>query len=536
MAFVQGIDTGAWRVRVATMEGSFRRWVLRDVVEMESSVGIAAAIEAIRADEPIWGQAERVAALPLDRGTVRVVKLPFTDRATIAKALPAEVESNVPYDLEEMVLGTHPVDQDKSGSRTRVVIARKEEVTELLALLKGVGAEPKQLVIDAEALASYSNRGVQAVVDMGHARTVIALCQGGQLIAARLIPLGGLQLTEALAAVLGVTDAEAEAAKHTLSVPVAAQPSAGWTDPEPTDAGETPRNPEAVAALTGALDEQLAEIRARLIALEDELGFGVDEVLLAGGASQLTGLAGRLAAWTGLPTRAVVVPGGHPPACALAVALARAATGDVPVTDLRIGELAYRGHADILWNVVSYGALATAAALVVGTLVVGLRATQAWDKLSGLDTKIADTVMESFPETNKDLLTDTSTALAIFQGHADETKARVEALGSIVGGEPPTLAMLKKLADVLPANNTAKIDVLELTITQEAVSFKAETDTYESAAKIEETLKNNETFAQAHKSDEKKLGDYLRFNMSIPLGTPETPDDKAAGAPAGEEG
>ncbi len=34
MAFVQGIDTGAWRVRVATMEGSFRRWVLRDVVEM----------------------------------------------------------------------------------------------------------------------------------------------------------------------------------------------------------------------------------------------------------------------------------------------------------------------------------------------------------------------------------------------------------------------------------------------------------------------------------------------------------------------
>ena len=95
MAFVQGIDTGAWRVRVATMEGSFRRWVLRDVVEMESSVGIAAAIEAIRADEPIWGQAERVAALPLDRGTVRVVKLPFTDRATIAKALPANVAMEV---------------------------------------------------------------------------------------------------------------------------------------------------------------------------------------------------------------------------------------------------------------------------------------------------------------------------------------------------------------------------------------------------------------------------------------------------------
>lgn len=534
MAIVQGMDTGTWRVRVATMEGNFRRWTLRDVVEMDSSVGIAEAIDAIRADEPAWGQAERVAALPLERGTVRVVKLPFTDRSTIAKALPAEVESNVPYDLDEMVLATKPIDQDKAGSRTRVIIARKDDITELLGVLKGVGSEPRQLIIDAEVLASYADRGIQAVVDLGHSRIVIALCQGGQLVAARLVPLGGRQLTAAVALAAGASEGEAEALKHTLAVPVAS--GEGWDDPEPTDAALSPPHPAAVQALTDALDEQLAEIRARLIALEDEFGFGVDELLLAGGASQLTGLAGRLSAWTGLPTRAVLVAGGHPPACALAVALARAAAGELAVTDLRIGNLAYRGHADILWNVIAYGAVATASALLVGGLIVGLRATEAWEKLEDLDTTLVETVMRHFPDTDRDLLTDASVTLAIFQESASEAKMRVESLDAVVGGEPPTLSILKQLSDALPANNAAKIDVRELTINETAVNFKAETDSYESAAKIEETLKANETFAQAHKSDEKKTGEYLNFSMNIPLGTPEPDEEKSSGTPAGEEG
>ncbi len=536
MAFVQGMDTGSWRVRVATMEGNFRRWTLRDVVEMDSSVGIAQALEAIRADEPAWDQAERVAALPLERGTVRVVKLPFTDRSTIAKALPAEVESNVPYDLEEMVLGTKPIDQDKAGSRTRVVIARKDDITELLAVLKGAGSEPRQLIIDAEVLASYADRGIQAVIDLGHSRTVIALCQGGQLVAARLVPLGGRQLTAAVALAAGGSEGDAEALKHTLAVPVTAEAGEGWAEPEPTDAALAPQHPAAVQALTDALDEQLAEIRARLIAIEDEFGFGVDELLLAGGGSQLSGLPGRLSAWTGLPTRAVLVAGGHPPACALAVALARAAAGELAVTDLRMGDLAYRGHADILWNVIAYGAVATASALLVGGLIVGLRATEAWDKLAQLDTTLVETVMKHFPDTDRDSLSDSSTTLTIFQELANEAKTRVEALDAVVGGDPPTLSILKQLSDVLPANNAAKIDVRELTINETAVNFKAETDSYESAAKIEETLKANETFAQAHKSDEKKTGEYLNFSMNIPLGTPEPDEEKSSGTPAGEEG
>ena len=49
MAMVHGIDLGAWRVRVATLEGSFRRVNVRDVVEMEAAEGVDAALAAIQA-------------------------------------------------------------------------------------------------------------------------------------------------------------------------------------------------------------------------------------------------------------------------------------------------------------------------------------------------------------------------------------------------------------------------------------------------------------------------------------------------------
>jgi len=353
------------------------------------------------------------------------------------------------------------------------------------------------------------------------------------------VPLGGHQLTTALAEALGVSEAEAEVAKHAARVSAATVNQEGWTDPEPTDAAVEALSGVAQRALVEALDDLIAEVRARLISLEDELGLGVDEVLLAGGGSQLEGLAARLTTWTGLPCRSVIVPGGHPPACALAVALARLAAGEEKATDLRVGEFAYRGHAEVLWNVVSYGGLATVAALLVGALVVGVRVTQAWDRMSELDGQIAEVVTSHFPDVSADRLKDTSTALAVFQERADATQARVDALGSIVGGEPPTLGLLKKLSDVLPANSAAKIDVRELNLSASAVSFKAETDSYESAGRIEESLKAAPGFAGAKKSDEKKSGDFITFNMSIPLGevaeaTPE--EETPAEAPEDKEG
>ncbi len=538
MAMVYGIDTGSWRVRIAAMEGSFRRFEIRDAAQVgvplaeDGTPLVADAIGALRDQEPAWEAAEKAAAFPLDGGVVRLVKLPFADKNAIARALPAEVEGNVPYDLEDMVLGTRLVDTQANASRTVVFIAPKEDLRARVDALAAARAEPKTLCIDADALAAYAGRGVQVVVDVGHRRTVLALCQNGQLLGARLVSAGGSDLTAALAEALGVPFDRAEEAKHGMTVlPEAGEARAEWEGEDRTDAAYEPPTGPSVAddALSQAVDGWCAEVRAELIALEDELGVGIDDLLLCGGGAKLEGLGARLAARTGVPARPVVVPGGHGVEYALAVALARVAAGELKVADLRIGDLAYHGHAETLWNVLGATALGATLAGIAAVTLFGVQLYDANQRLDELDGQIVEVVTGSFPDIGADRLTEPSMAVAIMQERVGETTRKMEALGATVTGVPPTLDMLKTLSERVPPHSQARIDVRELTISDNAVSFRAETDSYESAAKIEESLRREKRFEAARKGEEKKVGEALTFTMTIPLG-------EEAAAADGEEG
>jgi hypothetical protein len=103
------------------------------------------------------------------------------------------------------------------------------------------------------------------------------------------------------------------------------------------------------------------------------------------------------------------------------------------------------------------------------------------------------------------------------QEKAMETIVRVETLASTLNPQPPTLTVLKELHEAMPSAGDAKIDVRELTISEAALSFEADTDGYESASEIEASLQNSERFSGASKGDEKKVGDSVRFSMTVPF-------------------
>ncbi len=533
MASYYGIDLGSWRVRVAAVEGSFGRYEVRDAAQIGVSRGEdgaldhAGALHALREGEPSWEAADKAAAFPLDLGVVRSVRLPFSDRAAIAKALIGEVESQVPYDLDEMVLVTHVVEAKDKESRTTAFIAPRVEVRTRVDLLHGAKADPRTLTFDADALATYADRGVQVVVDIGHERTVLAVCFNGTLVAARLVSSGGRAFTDALMAATGWSQADAEEVKHRSELtPRGAGALSGAFDDEVTDASK-PR-PDAREALERAANAWCAEVRAELIALEDELGRGIDELLCCGGGSRLIGLIGWIGAETGVPSRAVTVPGGHAAEYALAVALARVAAHEKRASDLRVGEFGFRGVADTLWTVVTAAALGGGVAMVAAVVLFAMSWWDAQSRLAELDTKIVATVTSSYPDVTADRVAgQPSVALAILQEKSAESQARVELLGATISGVPPTLEMLKALSEGVPAASEARIDVRELSINDDVVNFKAETDSYETAARIEAALQKVSRFKQARKSDEKKTGETLQFTVNIPLGESE---------PAAEEG
>lgn len=539
MSVVYGIDTGSYKLRIASMEGSFGRFAAREVTELipalaeDGSIVWAEALQRYAAADPAWVGGEKVAAWPADLGVVRLVRLPFLDKTAIARALPAEVESQVPYNLDDMVLTTRFVDSREGQSRTAAFIAPRAELSSRLSTLQGAGVDPKVLPFDVAVLSAYADRGVQVVVDVGHRRTLLAVCLAGQLVAGRVIASGGAAITAALAHAGSLEWAEAEAQKHALRVPAAAGEALAEWDGDRTDTAlRVDASPTAALlgrALRDAVAEWVAEVRAELISVEDEVGVGIDEVLLCGGGSRLQGLGELLGGQLGVPVRPVVVPGGNPVDAALAVGLARVAAGDLKLADLRVEAFAYHGTTEALWNFVSYATVTAAIALVAGAALFGVRWWDARQRLAELDTEIGSVAAAALPDVPLEALTDAETTLGLLKAEVTDTQDRVAVLGATVSGVPPTLELLKRVSERMPAPKDARIDVRELTLSEQSVSFKAETDSYESAARIEEALQSDPSFKEASKADEKKVGEGLSFSVTIPLATED-------GAAAGEEG
>jgi hypothetical protein len=254
----------------------------------------------------------------------------------------------------------------------------------------------------------------------------------------------------------------------------------------------------------------------------------IEEVLATGGLSAQPGLAALLSAELGVPVRLVPPPeparGREDGGCfALATALARYAAGEArgPFLELRQGDLAHHSALQVLRSLVAYGgAAAVFFALAMGVVAITQQRSLA-GRIGEVEAQIAQAVAASFPETDPGILADPTMAVAIMQEETLGTTERVEALKASLRGEPPNLTLLKELSEAMPEASDAVIDVRELTLSETAVSLKADTDGYEQVAKIEASLQAAPRFKGATKGDEKKRGEKVQFTISIPLGVEE---------------
>jgi len=121
-----------------------------------------------------------VAALPGDRVTTRRLALPFHERRRLAQAIPFELESEMPFALEDVVVDWDVIRSDGSRSEVLALAAPRAEVGRQLETLREAGLEPRTLEVEGIVLANltalFPQPGTKLYVDIGHRKTTLTLC------------------------------------------------------------------------------------------------------------------------------------------------------------------------------------------------------------------------------------------------------------------------------------------------------------------------------------------------------------------------
>ena len=115
-----------------------------------------AAFDALRERGALKGDVF-VTGLPGDEVSMRILTFPFSDRRKIAQALPFELGSEIPFDIDEIVFTWRTVERSngridtENGNKTDVIVCfvRRETMESHLALLEQVGIDPRHVAFDA---------------------------------------------------------------------------------------------------------------------------------------------------------------------------------------------------------------------------------------------------------------------------------------------------------------------------------------------------------------------------------------------------
>ncbi len=556
MARIISIDLGAYAVKVSVRTGTGAD----DTVALEASqrvpadVGVLpsiderlAALDEILREHPDLKQGSHttVVTWPGDLATVHRLELPFGDDAQLAQTLPFAVESEVPFDLDSMAMAWRRADD----GHVLVTLARRADLSGMLDGLAERGLDPRRVLPEGESLAAWAQGGddkVYAVIDVGHSKTTLVVARAGRALMSRAVSLGGRTFAGAIAASLGCSPSEGEALLRGVpdedDLRIADLDLSGPSDSSTEERTLETTSPrldimpaKAVEALHASMGLLLAEIRSSLVHAEDELGIGIDEVILTGGASRARDFATFLHNDLGVPVVRAREYGVEVPDALASVrgATACIALGESGMTDLRVGDLAWRGGMDATRLVFRYGGAMVGFFMAAVVLMFAFQYYKLTGEQADVEARTRALVLEAVPDLPEDL--SASGAVELLSSSLDDANMQASFLGD-ANSAPPTVDLLSKITDNFPKPDDVTVQVDLLDITPNAIQIEGSTDGFAQVDKIDEGLTKSGLFPAVETSPgNKDAGGKLGFKISIQR-VEVAEDGDTDVPPAGEEG
>lgn len=487
-------------LKAAVLETTFRDYRIVGFYReplAESTAGLSDQIRAFVDKNQLSGSTV-LSSLPGEMVTLRTFFLPFRDRKRLDQTVPFEIETQVPFDLDEVVIAYQVLNRDKAGSNVLAALVHRKDLEQHLATLGAAGIDPK--VVDLSPLAMLNVLGLVgpglpetfAYVGGSLDRTTLALYRNRKLVGLRTIV--------------------AAAADH-----------AGAAEIEASGNGHASHH-DAV------LDDLVRDIRWSLLAIN---GAPVDDQLpcLVGGedfpreeiAQRLAGVGLNVQRIEQSPMKTVPADLRRqmaPFAAPLGLALREISPDQSVGLNFRQGEFAYhRGQQEVRRALWGTGAIAVVAVLLFVTNTY-MQHRQLQSRLAAVNEQIRSVFTQTLPDVTR--VVDERLQL---QEEITAAERRLKLLGSVA---PPSGATavdaLHAISSAVP--DSLKVEVDEYVMDTEDIKIKAKTDSLETPNAIREAIANSKYFADVQVKDI-KTGQDGRVDFRVILSLSKTAAEKA---------
>lgn len=291
---VIGLDVGSYAVKAVALLANKDRITLQGYAQ--ARIDKQEPGEVIRA---VLGQlgvkSRRVCTSVSGRSViVRQVETPRLEGPALQQHISHEADKYIPFGSEEVIIDAQPL-PDAEGKKpdnlsVMLVAVRRSFVSEHLAQLTMGGIQPEIVDVDVFALANCyevlgpaappeSEKKATALIDIGAAKSNIAIVLGNRLLFTREVYLAGNEITEAVGRSLSAEPEDVDRMKC----------SPGEALDQILDAAQP------------AFEDLANEIRLSFDYVEGQFDVEVSTVVLSGGSAQLPNAAAILGNLLGRP-------------------------------------------------------------------------------------------------------------------------------------------------------------------------------------------------------------------------------------------
>ena len=194
---ILALDCGAYALKAALLERGFGEVRLLGLWSQPRDPHQASAEQLRQFCTSHQLQADTVlTCLPGDAVSHRFLTLPFSRVSQISQTVPFELETQTPFDLEEMLFDFYVIESGPTGSRVLAVAVPKKTLSQHLETCAAAGLDPAAVEIAPLApvallqMANIEQSGSVCLLDLGESRTSLVLLRDGALCGMRTLSVG----------------------------------------------------------------------------------------------------------------------------------------------------------------------------------------------------------------------------------------------------------------------------------------------------------------------------------------------------------